>query len=65
MKIQQIAVIFVQLNFTAGMETENVTTNLYRDSNTYLGSRPHTEPDILPPGPDSPGDHFFHVEMVF
>jgi hypothetical protein len=31
----------------------------------YLGSRPHTDPEILPPGPASPADHFFHVEMVF
>lgn len=31
----------------------------------YFGSRPHTEPDIRPPGPDSPGDHFFHVDMDF
>lgn len=31
----------------------------------YFGSNPHTEPDIRPPGPDSPGDHFFHVEIDF
>jgi len=30
---------------------------------TYLGSRPHTEPDILPPGPESISDHFFHLEI--
>lgn len=31
----------------------------------YFGSRPHTEPEIRPPGPGSPGDHFFHVEIDF
>lgn len=31
----------------------------------YFGSKPQTEPDIRPPGPDSPGDHFFHVEIDF
>lgn len=31
----------------------------------YFGSKPHTEPDIRPPGPDSPGDHFFHVDIDF
>lgn len=31
----------------------------------YFGSNPQTDPDILPPGPESPADHFFHVEMVF
>lgn len=30
-----------------------------------FGSKPHTEPDILPPGPDSPGDHFFQVDIDF
>ena len=30
----------------------------------YLGSRPQTEPEIRPPGPESPADHFFHVEIV-
>lgn len=29
----------------------------------YFGSRPQTEPDILPPGPDSISDHFFHLEI--
>lgn len=33
--------------------------------NTYLGSNPQTDPDIRPPGPDSPEDHFFHVDIVF
>jgi hypothetical protein len=32
---------------------------------TYLGSSPHTDPDILPPGPESPADHFFHVDIIF
>lgn len=31
----------------------------------YFGSRPQTEPEIRPPGPDSPGDHFFHVDIDF
>lgn len=31
----------------------------------YLGSSPHTDPDILPPGPESPGDHFFHVDIDY
>lgn len=31
----------------------------------YFGSNPQTEPDIRPPGPDSPGDHFFQVEIDF
>jgi hypothetical protein len=31
----------------------------------YLGSSPHTDPDILPPGPKSPADHFFHVDIIF
>uniref|UniRef100_A0A182UVK5 Uncharacterized protein n=1 Tax=Anopheles merus TaxID=30066 RepID=A0A182UVK5_ANOME len=30
----------------------------------YFGSRPHTLPEMRPPGPESPGDHFFHVEMT-
>lgn len=30
---------------------------------TYFGSSPQTEPDILPPGPDSTSDHFFHLEI--
>lgn len=32
---------------------------------TYFGSRPQTDPDILPPGPASLGVHFFQVEIVF
>lgn len=32
---------------------------------TYFGSKPQTDPEILPPGPESPADHFFQVEMVF
>lgn len=31
---------------------------------TYFGSKPQTEPDIRPPGPESPADHFFHVEII-
>lgn len=32
---------------------------------TYFGSKPQTEPEILPPGPESPADHFFHVDIDF
>lgn len=38
---------------------------MMRVMNTYLGSNPQTDPDIRPPGPDSPEDHFFHVDIVF
>uniref|UniRef100_A0A8W7PS41 Uncharacterized protein n=1 Tax=Anopheles coluzzii TaxID=1518534 RepID=A0A8W7PS41_ANOCL len=31
----------------------------------YFGSSPQTLPEMRPPGPDSPGDHFFHVAIVF
>lgn len=31
----------------------------------YLGSNPQTEPEMRPPGPDSPGDHFFQVDIDF
>lgn len=38
---------------------------IYKIGKTYFGSRPQTEPEILPPGPASPIVHFFHVEIVF
>lgn len=31
----------------------------------YFGSNPHTDPDMRPPGPLSPGDHFFQVDIDF